>query len=172
MILTTVRHTAFHANSLSDVACLLDVAIEEGATQLRHQPTHLFGRYGARDWELTRWFKRTAALFDGLCDVLGILKRQAPTSALAAKLASDLEALLETPLNDEGDCLGRWGLRRWRNSHWELDNLELDYQLRSQPEALLAALEAFERLHFAPLLAGWKRRVGQDLEPHAWELAG
>ena len=170
MIKLTARHATFHANSLSDVAYLLAAAIEEGSAQLRDRPAHLFGRYAAREWELTRWFKRTAALLDGLCDVQGILRRQAPGSAYAAKLWRDVEALIELPLNDDGDTLGTWGLRRWREGQWELDNLELDYQLRSRPEALLDALEAFDHQHFAPLLAAWKRRVGQDAEP--WTLAG
>ena len=120
-------------------------AAQGGSTPRKFRP----GRHGSREWELTRWFKRVAVFLDGACHL--------------ANHQGEIETLLTVPLDADGRSMTHWGVRRWRGGPWELDNLELDYQLRHNPSALLAALEAFAALlHTAGLRA----------DPSPWQLVG
>ena len=161
MLTTTLRRPVQPSApaGLLEVACLLTLAIEEGR-HLMPRAGHV--RVELREWELNGWFRRVAVFFDGFCRVL---------SGHAAIPAHEAETIAATPLNAHGQTLGDWGLRRWRGG-WELDNLELDYQLRARPEALLQALEAFSRELLAPLIARWQALLGQAPAARAWSLAG
>ena len=165
------RPAGYQAASLVEVAFLLASAIEEGHRLLADPSARLHGRLAAREWEATGWFKRVAALFDGLCHMLGGMNGRSSAGALSQSLADDLNAAVAATLNDEGQTLEHWGLRRWHDGRWEVDNLALDYQLRARPEALLLALEAFSAGHLGPLVLRWRARVGQAPVVITWHQA-
>ncbi|MNS58904.1 hypothetical protein D3C72_918410 [compost metagenome] len=169
---TMTRRTAgYQATSLVEVAYLLASAIEEGQRLMADPSARCHGRTPAREWELTGWFKRVAFLFDGLCHLLGDLDGRSAAGMHGQALADELQAAVAAMLNDEGQTLEHWGLRRWRDGRWEIDNLELDYQLRARPEALLQALEAFSTDHLGPLVLRWRARVGQAPVVITWHQA-
>jgi hypothetical protein len=150
MSLMIQRPIPFRAKTLAELSGMLVAALVEARTLRVGQPSPFAGRHGARDWELTRWFKRVALFMDGACHV--------------AAGRSDVEALLSVSLDADARSLSHWGLRRWRDGQWELDNLELDFQLRARPAELLHALEAFsDLLHASPAHAA---------DAMAWDMAG
>jgi hypothetical protein len=173
MFATSIRRSAaYRATTLVEVAYSLSAAVEEGRNLMAESSGRHQGRFAAREWELTRWFNRVASFLDGLSHVLGAMQARSPQGGHTLALADETLALATAVVDDEQQTLARWGLRQWRQGEWEVDNLELDYQLRSRPEELLAALEAFSSGHMAPLLVRWRNRLGHDAAAQPWAIAG
>ena len=128
--------------SLSEVAALLAIAVRDARILSIGHATSGPGRHGAGEWEMTCWFECVAGFMGAAC-------RMANTPGGAADL-------LDAALDAGGGSLADWGLRRWRDGQWELDNLELDYRLRAQPRALLSALDAFGALLNARQASAWE----------------